>query len=72
MARGIYKNEAPVTGDFPERTHPLIKIVQIRAATQRDVLTIIDLLAIRQAIGGRSTTQKRTLLEQSNPESGFS
>jgi hypothetical protein len=72
MARAIYENKTPITGDFPQRTYPLIEIVQIRAAAQRDVLTIIDLLAIRQAIGGCSATQKRALLEQSNPESGFS
>src|SRR5580704_18117593 len=36
------------------------------------MLAIIALLAIRQAIRGRPATQKRTLLEQFNPESGFS
>jgi hypothetical protein len=54
MPSRIDKNKASVTPDFPERTHALIEIVQICAAAQGNVLTIIDLLAIRQAIGGGS------------------
>ena len=72
MPNAIYENQAFVTGDFPQGAYPPIKIVQIGTAAERDVLAIIDLLTIRQAIGGRTATQKRTLLEQFYPESGFS
>ena len=71
-ASRIYENETGVAGDFGKHAHPRIEIVQIGAAAERDVLTIVNLLAIRESIGRRPATQKRTLLEQFNVESGFS
>ena len=68
----IHKNETLITGDFPKGPYALVEVVQVGAATQGNVLAIVDLLATGQGIGGGAATQKRPLLEHPDGESRFS
>jgi hypothetical protein len=49
-----------------------VKIVEIGAAAERDVLAIIDVLAVGQHIGGCAAAEEGTLFEQPNAPTGFS
>ncbi len=44
----IHEDQSIVTADLPQRADSAVKIVQIGAAAERDVLAIVDLLAIRE------------------------
>lgn len=57
--------------DFRGRSRPLVKVRQVRAATQRYVLAIIDMRAVRQRVGSRATAQIWPLLKQANANAGF-
>ena len=63
----VHEDELLVTADLPERSDSAVKIVQIRATAERDVLTIIDLLAVRKAVRGSAAAQERPLFEQLDP-----
>ncbi len=49
-----------------------IEIVEIGAAAERDVLAIIDVLAVGQHVGGCAAAEEGTLFEQPNAPTGFS
>ena len=49
-----------------------IEIVEIGAAAERDVLAIIDVLAVGQHVGGCAAAEERTLFEKTNAPTGFS
>ena len=49
-----------------------IEVFEIGAATEGDVLTIVDVFAVGQDVGSRAAAEKRTLLEESNAPARFS
>ena len=53
-------------------SHAAVKIFQICAATQRHVLAIVHMFAVRQHIGRCPAAQKWPLLEQAHAPAGFS
>jgi hypothetical protein len=51
---------------FLRGADPAVKIFQIRAAAQRNVLAIIDMFAAWQHIRSRAAAKKRALLKETN------
>lgn len=66
------KYQAIVKFDFSTGARAFVKIGQIRAAAQRDVLAIVHLAAIGQCVGGGSPAQVRTFFQQPYAEARFS
>src|ERR1700681_6600 len=64
--------EAAKKLNFVRGAHPAIKIFQVRATTERDVLAIIHMLAAREHIRRGTPTQVGPLFEQTYAEAGFS
>ncbi len=57
---------------FIRGTDAAVKIVEIGAAAERDVLAIIDVLAVGQHVGGCAAAEEGTLFEQPNAPTGLS
>src|SRR5579863_4693856 len=53
-------------------TDAAIEIVEIGAAAERNVLAIVDVLAVGQHVGGCAAAEEGTLLEQPNAPTGLS
>jgi hypothetical protein len=49
-----------------------IKIFEVGAATESNVLAIVNVLAIGQDVGGRASAEERSLLKESNAPACFS
>ena len=62
----VEKDEAVEEFYFVGGADALVKIFEIRAAAERDVLAIVHMLAIRQSIGRRAAAEVGTLFEQTN------
>jgi hypothetical protein len=58
--------------DFVGRTDAAVKVVEIGAAAKRDVLAIIDVLAIGQHVGGCAAAEEGALLKQAHAPAGLS
>jgi hypothetical protein len=69
---GIKKNHAVEEFDFACGANAAIKIFEVGATAEGDVLAIVDVLAIGQDVGSRASTEKRTLLKKSNAPAYFS
>ena len=68
----IEEHKAVEEFDFVRGADAAIKIVEIGAAAERDVLAIIDVLAVGQYVGRCAAAEERTLFEQPNAPTGFS
>ena len=72
MADGIREQEPVVESDFLPGADPAVEIVKIRAATEGNVLAIIDVLPAGKVVGGGAASQEWAAFEQANPETGVS
>ena len=68
----IEKNEAVEKFDFVRGADAPIKIGEIGAAAERDVLAIVDVLAVGQHVGSCAAAEEGTLFEQTYAPAGFS
>ncbi len=58
--------------DLVGGAHAAVKILEIGAAAERNVLAIIDVLAVRQDVGGCAAAEEGALLEKAHAPTGFS
>ena len=68
----IEKEEPIEELDFAGGADAAVKIIEICAASQSDVLTIVHMFAVGQHVGRRAAAKKGTLFKQTNPPAGFS
>src|ERR1700731_5452805 len=68
----IEKEEPVKELDFAGGADAAVEIIEICAASQSDVLTIVNMLAVGQHVGRRAATKKGTLFKQTNAPAGFS
>jgi hypothetical protein len=54
------------------RAEPAIEILEIRAATQRNVLAVVNFLSAGQHIRRRAAAEMGPLFQQTHAEAGFS
>jgi hypothetical protein len=65
------KRQTVVPADFSGDASLLVKVQEIGATTQKDVLAVIDGLArAGMLVGGSAAAEIRTALEESNPVAG--
>ena len=72
LALLISKIKPVVEANLFARANARIKVRQICAAAQRDVLAIVHLAAIGQRVGSGASAQVGTFFQQTNPQTGFS
>ena len=58
--------------DLIRGAHPAKEILKVRAASQRYMLAIVDVLAAGQGIRGRPPAQVGFLFQQTHAQAGFS
>ena len=63
-ALGIEEEEAVKEFDFAGGADALVKILEVGTATERNVLAIVHMLAIRQGIGSRAAAEVGPLFEE--------
>src|ERR1700716_307813 len=68
----IEEEETVEESDFAGGADAAVKIVKIGAATKSHVLAIVDVLAVRQHVGGCPAAKEGTLFEQTYAPAGFS
>jgi uncharacterized coiled-coil protein SlyX len=51
---------------------PTIEILEIRSATQRDVLAVVNFLSAGQRVRRRATAEMGPFFQQTHTEAGFS
>src|SRR5712672_1215562 len=68
----IEKHETVEKFDFVRGAHAAIEVIEIGATAEGDMLTIIDVLAIRQNVRGRASAEEGALLEEANAPARFS
>ena len=66
----IEKQQAIEELDFVGGAYAAIEIFEIGAAAERDMLAVIDVLAVGQHVGGGPATQEGTRLEKANAAPG--
>src|SRR6185369_7168951 len=64
------KDQPIVEPNFVGHADTSVKVFQIRAATERNMLAIVDVLTVGENVGRRAATQSRTFFEQRNAEAG--
>jgi hypothetical protein len=69
-ASRLDKHEVAMKADFVGHAQALVKIEKVDAATEQDVLAVIDCLRTSYLIGGRAATQKRACFEHANRMTG--
>jgi hypothetical protein len=57
---------------FARGANAAIEIFKVGAATESDVLAVVDVLAIGQDVGSRASAKERTLLKETNAPACFS
>src|SRR5712692_1021820 len=68
----IEEEEAVEEFDFAGDADAAVEIIEIGTAAERDVLAIVDVLAVGQHVRRRAAAEKGTLFEQTNAPAGFS
>jgi len=68
----IEKEEPVEELDFAGGADARVEIVEICAASQSDVLTVVHMLAVGQHVGRCAAAKKGTLFKQTNTPAGFS
>jgi hypothetical protein len=63
LAIGRRKYQPVVKTDFSVGARAPVKIIQIRAAAQRNVLAIVYVIAARQNVRRRASAQERPLFQ---------
>jgi hypothetical protein len=69
---GIEKEEAIEELDFVRCAYAAVKIVEIGAAAERNVLAIVDVLTVGQDVRGGAATEEGTLFEETYAPAGLS
>jgi hypothetical protein len=69
---GIEEEEAVEKLYFVAGADAAIKVFEVGATAEGDVLAIVYVLAIGQDIGSRASAKKRALLKETNAPAGFS
>src|SRR5713226_5175548 len=62
----IEEEEAVEEFDFAGDADAAVEIIEIGTAAERDVLAIVDVLAVGQHVRRRAAAEKGTLFEQTN------
>ena len=68
----IEEDQAVEEFDFVAGADASVKVLEIGAAAEGHVLTIVDVLAVRQDVGGCAAAEKGALFEQPHTPAGFS
>ncbi len=68
----IHEIQPVVETNLFRRAYPLVKIRQVRAAAQGDVLAIVHFAAVGQRVGSGAPAQVGTLFQQADAEARFS
>src|SRR5215467_13504857 len=71
-ALGIEKEEAVEKFDFACGADAAVKILEIRAAAESDMLAVVDMLAVGQHVRSGAAAKKGTLLKETYAPAGIS
>ena len=69
---GVDENQAVEEFDLVGGSDATIEILEICTAAERDVLTIIDVLAVRQDVGSGAAAEEGALFEKAYAPAGLS
>src|SRR5580692_1741885 len=71
-ALGVEKYQAVEKFDLAGGADAAVEICEVGTAAERDVLAIVDVLAVGQDVGSRASSEERALLKQTNAPARFS